>query len=354
MDGHAVRGADVAAVPVTLTVVGQIAAGHVSERLLGSGEAVQINTGAPLPTGADAVVRIEVTETINDGLGVVVKEAASVGQFITPRGAYAKAGRTILEPGTVLTPVHMGVAATAGAARVRVYRQPTVAVLTTGDELVDVDQTPLPAQIRNSNQYLLEALIDSAHAQTVLLGTVGDDRPLLHRKVAEGLACDVLCITGGVSVGAFDFVPDILREHGASFHVHKMAIKPGRPTIFATSPNGKLIFALPGNPVSAFVGFELLVRPALAALQGRPDALPQPMQATLRGTLPATANRRSFYPARAAIDDRGQWEVHTLSWHGSGDSLGMAGANAMIMRPPQSAAVDFGDAVSVFLLGWDG
>ncbi len=352
MDGYAVRSADVGSVPVNLKVVGQVAAGSLYKRRVGTGEAVQINTGAPMPDGADAVVRVEATQA-DAAHRVLIRESASAGQFVTRRGAYARAGQEILRPGDRLTPVHIGVAATTGAAQVTVYRQPRVAILTTGDELVDIDRRPTAAQIRNSNQYLLEALVRAAHTEPMLLGTAGDDRAKLSARIGEGLEGDVLCITGGVSAGAFDFVPDILKAHGACFHVHKMAIKPGRPTIFATTPAGKLIFALPGNPVSAFIGFELLVRPALAGLEGR-EAIPRPLRARLAGTLPAVAGRRSFFPARIAIADSGEYDVHTLSWHGSGDSLGMTGANAIIERAPNSPAARDGDLVSVYLLDRDG
>ena len=349
MDGYAVRAADVARVPVTLKVVGYVAAGVVAGRPLAPGESMQINTGAPIPSGADAVVRVEQTELTSSGGGVVIKESAAPGHFVTPRASYASTGRTVLEAGTRLTPAEIGAAATAGAARVTVYRRPTVAVVATGDELVDIDRVPTSAQIRNSNQYLLRALIESAHCEADVLPAAGDDRDQLRHRINEGLRRDVLCLIGGVSMGTLDLVPDLLRELGASFHVHKMAIKPGRPTIFATMPDGKLVCALPGNPVSAFVGFELLMRPALAALQGRPE-VPPLIRAVLKGSLAATANRRSYFPARAGVNDSGEWEARTLSWRGSGDSLGMATANALIMRPPQADAVTTGDAVLMLLL----
>jgi molybdopterin molybdotransferase len=349
MDGYAVRAADVARVPATLTVVGHVSAGAVVDRSLAAGEAMQINTGAPIPRGADAVVRVEQTERTPSGEGVVIKESVAPGRFVTPRASYAAAGQTVLEAGALLTPASIGVAATAGASRVTVYRCPTVAVLSTGNELVDIDRAPSAAQIRNSNQYVLRALIESAHSEAVVSPVARDNRDELRRGITDGLRCDALCLTGGVSMGTLDFVPDVLRDLGATFHVHRMAIKPGRPTIFATMPGGKLVFALPGNPVSAFVGFELLMRPALAALQGRP-AVPPLVRAVLQGSIAATSNRRSYIPARAKVNEGGEWEVRTLSWQGSGDSLGMATANALIMRPPQAEAVKSGDAVSMLLL----
>jgi len=349
MDGYAVRAADVAHVPVTLKVVGQVAAGAVADRPLAAGEAVQINTGAPIPRGADAVVRIEQTEPLPAEGQVLIKESVASGEFVTPRASYASAGKIVLQPGALLTPANIGVAATAGASRVTVYRQPKVAVLATGDELVDIDRVPSAAQIRNSNLYALRALIDSARCLAVVLPVARDDRNELRNRITSGLQCDVLCLTGGVSAGTLDLVPGVLQELGASFRIHKLAIKPGRPTIFATMPDGRLVFALPGNPVSTFVGFELLVRPALSALQGRREVSPL-IRAVLNGPLAATANRRCYYPARASVNDSGEWEVCKLSWHGSGDSLGMATANALIMRPPGSNAVSTGDLVYMMLL----
>lgn len=348
MDGYAVRSVDVAQVPTSLRVVGQVGAGHLPDVVVGPGQTIQINTGATLPSGADAVVRVEDVEVADDQ--VRINAPAEAGKFVVPKGHYARAGRVVLTVGTVLTPVNLGVAATAGASTVRVHRPPSVAFLVTGDELVDIDRRPTGAQVRNSNRCLLEGLFRSLRIEPRNLGTVGDDRELLRRRIAEGLGGDLLCITGGVSMGAFDFVPDTLKELGATVHFHKISIKPGRPALFATAPSGTLVFALPGNPVSAFVGFELLVRPALAAMQGRPAPGPKYFAAHMVGGFPAAGIRRTYHPAFASIADDGQWTATKLSWGGSGDSMGMAGANAMIMRPPHSPAVNEGELVSIFLL----
>lgn len=353
MDGYAVRSADVAHAPVTLRVAGQIAAGTSPDRPLGPGEAIQINTGAPIPPGADAVVRVEQTEGRAGGAEVLIQRAAEPGQFITPRAAYKAAGDVVLEAGQVFTPVNIGVAATAGASRVSVYVEPKVAVLVTGNELVDVNAVPTGAEIRNSNQYVLEALIRAAHATPVVLEPVRDDRAAIAERIEAGLRSDVLCITGGISMGAFDYVPEALEQCGARFHIRKMAIKPGRPTLFATTETGTLVFALPGNPMSAFVGFELLVRPALAARQGRRGVFPPLMRAKLRGSIAAPGDRRSYRPARAWVEEDGGWAVETLSWQGSGDALGTAGANALVMRPPESKEARSGDDVAIMLLDRD-
>lgn len=362
MDGFAVRAADVKKVPVTLRGLGTIGAGHPSKRSIGPGEALRINTGAPIPEGADAVVRVEETELIGEepdselasGGEPCAEERVSIlksvesGKFITRRGSHIRNGDLVLDRGIRLTPLAMGAAAAAGAARVSVYQIPKVAILTTGDELVSIDQKPQNAQIRNSNESLLTALVVSAHTIPVSLGVVGDDKEKLKRKVAEGLSSDVLCITGGISMGSFDYVPEILESCGAEILVHKVAIKPGRPIIFATGPMGTLIFALPGNPASALVGFELLVRPVLAEMQGCRVGWPVPIRAKLKGPLSATRDRQSYFPARAKVDEVGQWAVEPLSWKGSGDSFGMARANALIERPPNTPSASVGE--SVFIL----
>ena len=351
MDGYAVRAADVAGAPVTLPVVAQIAAGSTADRALGPGEAMQINTGAPMPPGADAVVQVELTEPAAGGSEVLIRKSVPPGRFITPRATDASAGQTVLEAGVLLTPLEIGSAASAGAARVTVYRRPVVAALATGDELVDIDRKPTGGQIRNTNQYLLEGLIRSAHAEPVSLGVAPDEPEKLRERITEGLRrSDVLCLTGGVSMGAFDFVPEALEACGVTFHFQKMAIKPGRPVIFGAASDGTLAFGLPGNPVSAFVGFELLVRPALAALEGRSGVVPQLVRATLRGSVKPTADRRSYTPARAWVEKDGQWTVEPLSWHGSGDLFGAATANALVVRPPRSQGATTGEVVSMILL----
>ncbi len=311
---------------------------------------MQINTGAPIPVGADAVVRVEHTEPAQSGDEVLIQEAAQPGQFITPRATYVLAGQTVLEAGSRVTPVEIGAAAAAGAARVLVYHRPRVAVLATGDELVGIDTKPAGAQIRKSNQYMLSALISAAHAEPVLLRVARDDRESLRERIVEGLRADVLCVTGGVSMGTFDFVPEVLEACGVGFHIRKMAIKPGRPTIFATAPDGTLIFGLPGNPAGVLVSFDLLVRPAPAALEGRSGEVPPLFYATLQGSVKPTRDRRTYLPARARVGEDGGWAVEALSWHGSGDWFGMATANALIMRSPESDAVSSGDTVSILVM----
>lgn len=352
MDGYAVRAADTSSAPVELTVVGHVDAGDFSNATVGRDEAVRINTGAPIPRGADAVVRVEDTESRADGPRVLIQRAVKAGTFVTTRGEYVRAGEVVLARLTRLTPAEIGVAAGAGAARVSVYRQPRVAILSTGNELVEVDRTPVGGQIRNTNQAQLAAHVTATHCEPVLLGTVADDPAELEQRIRAGLGCDVLCITGGVSMGTADHVPGVLRRLGVEFRIEKMAIKPGRPAVFATTPTGTLVFALPGNPVSALIGFELLVRPALAALQGRVGERPRRARGVLRGQVAATADRRTFLPAAANWAAGGELEARPLRWRGSGDIFGVAGANAFIVRPPNAPGVSDGGTVEVMPLDW--
>lgn len=352
MDGYAVRAADTLQVPTLLRVVGQIGAGAVFEGELKQGEAIQINTGAPMPRGADAVVRVEDTQLNQGGKTVEVSSSVIAGQAVTFRAAFRKSGDVVLPAGVELTPVEIAAAASAGASQVRVYQRPRVALISTGDELVDVADKPGAGQIRDSNSYLLEALFHQRHVQAFDRWMARDDRSDILKKISAGLSADLLCISGGVSMGEFDFVPEILRELGATLRVHRLSIKPGKPTIFATMPDGKPIFALPGNPGSAFVGFQLLIRPALGALQGSKKT-PRFMQARLLAGLKATGSRRAFVPAHAILGDDGQWAVQPLSWGGSGDCMGLCGCNALVMHAPDSPPLPTGSAAPTLLLDRD-
>jgi molybdopterin molybdotransferase len=380
MDGYAVRSEDVGAAPFELAVVGQIAAGHDWGGVLRSGQAAQINTGAALPAGADAVMQVERTTLLAGGARVRIEAPGAPGLNVTRRGTHVRTGATVLTAGTRLGPPQMAVAAAVGAAHMRVYRPATVAILSTGDELVDVNQTPGPTQIRNSNGYLLVALCRQAGALPVSLGIARDEPGVLEARIRDGLAHDILLITGGISMGAHDLVPEALRRCGVTVQFRKLAIRPGKPTLFgiadcglrmADSQNGPTqhaypakavkachplpaprcaVFALPGNPVSAFVAFWLLVRPALAAREGRADAIPPLFAARLEGALKPTADRRSFIPARLAPDSEGQLVATPTPWHGSGDPFGLARANALIMRAPHAAGVQSGESVQIMML----
>ncbi len=352
MDGYAVRAADVAETPAVLRIVGQVAAGHEAAKRVGAGEAIQINTGAPLPPGADAVVPVENTECVQDGSAVSVSVAVPAGKHIDPAAKYVLAGSTVLSPGVRMGPAQIASAAAAGAAEISIYARPSVAILVTGDELVDVDAQPRGAQIRNSNGPMLRSLVTQAGGEVVDLGVVCDDKSALTDRIREGLASDVLCISGGISMGAFDFVPEVLASCGVRIVFRKLAIKPGKPVLFGIGERGTRVFGLPGNPSSGFVCFRLLVRPALATLSGRDERRPVEIAARLIGDCPATKDRQGYSPARIAIDGDGSVTVEHLSWHGSGDPFGLSCANGLIVRPPGLPKAVGGDTVSVIPLEW--
>ncbi|HRX85163.1 MAG TPA: molybdopterin molybdotransferase MoeA, partial [Phycisphaerae bacterium] len=310
-----------------------------------------INTGAPIPPGADAVVRVEDTEVSADRRSVTIRVTVAEGQSICRRGAYVRAGDAVLEPGDRFGPGELAVAATAGATRVKVHGAACVAVLVTGDELVSAAQKPVGGQIRDSNGPMLEALLAAEGAEVTDLGRAGDERGVLTEKVQHGLDHDVLCLTGGVSMGAFDFVPEVLAACGVRIHFQKMRTKPGRPTLFGTTEAGTLVFGLPGNPVSALVGYTLLVQPAIAGLHGR-VAWPRVRPAVLEGAVGRTGERTSFSPAAVTFGEDGRLVAAPRTWYGSGDPFGLRRANGFIVRPPQSPDAAPGEVVEVLITRW--
>ena len=350
MDGYAVcRGSGDAGSDVEhLRVVGQIAAGEAGQtRSLNVGEAIQINTGAPIPVGTESVVRVEDTRLSDDGATVRIPAVLEPGKNIDRRAKHVSAGSVVLEADTRMTPGCLAVAAAAGAAELAVYRQPRVAIMVTGSELVDPSAKPTGGQIRNSNGPMLDALVRDAHAKPVDVGTVGDDKRMLSEHVRRGLESDILCISGGVSMGAFDFVPEVLAECGVRTIVRKMALKPGKPTVFGISETGTCVFGLPGNPIGAFVAFWLLVRLAIAARQGRRALAPTGIRAVLAGSFKPTQQRETYWPTRIECDENGELRAEGLSWHGSGDPFGFSRANGLIVRPPNAPAASTGDSVLV-------
>jgi molybdopterin molybdotransferase len=274
MDGYALRSEDtraaVAAAPARLSVAGRVPAGGVAERSLRPGEAFRIFTGAPLPEGADSVVPQE--DVTAEGGALLVPRPVPEGDFVRPRGEDMKRGDRVLDRGRVLSAADVGLLATVGHARVSVTRRPRVGILSTGDELVDLGGTIGPGQIPNSNSYSLIAQVIEAGAIPVSLGIAGDRRDDIEARLRWGLGCDLVMSSAGVSVGEHDFVKDALARLGAEQHLWLVDMRPGKPIAFSTIPqDGKgalALFALPGNPVSAMVTFELFVRPAILRMAG--------------------------------------------------------------------------------------
>jgi len=269
MDGYAVRAADVASVPARLTVTGEVAAGAWPDRDLGPGEAIRIMTGAPVPGGATAVQQVEKTRALEDGRRVEILASVGEGANIALRGCEVREGDLVLDRGGVLGPAAVAVLASTGHARVRVSRSPRVAVLVTGDEIVDVTESPGPGQIRNSNGPAVAAQARLGGAQVRVLGVAPDREEETVAAVRDGLSAepDVLVVSGGVSAGDYDLVEPALEQLGVELLFTKVAIKPGAPLVFGRR-KGTLVFGLPGNPVSAQVTFDVLVRAALLRMQG--------------------------------------------------------------------------------------
>jgi len=348
LDGFAVRAVDIENAPVELTIAGESRAGGGMPRELKAGEAISIMTGAPVPDGADAVQMIELCEISSDGTTCRILEPLKVFENIAPCGSEARAGQTVLESGHRIGPSEIAVIATFGYSQIKVYRKPSVAIFSTGDELVEFDKTPRADQIRNSNAYCLASQLRIMDLESDYLGIVRDDKEELRLKMLEGLERDVLIITGGVSMGEYDFVKDVFHDLGLEVLFSKVAIKPGKPTVFARRGN-RLVFGLPGNPVSALVTFECFVRPVIGHLCGmRKPELPR-LKGELLGDMKQSPGRMAFLPAWSFWEESG-WKVEPLEWKSSADIIGFAGANSTFIFPGNRDFLSRGETVELMLL----
>jgi molybdopterin molybdotransferase len=343
-DGYAVRAAEFAPV-ATLRCVAEIKAGDTATHPLAPRTCVQIMTGAAVPPGADAVVMIE--QTSRNGDSVRFERAAQPGQNIVPRGSEAKRGETILSPGMRLGYAELALAAQVGATQLRCASKPRVAVLSTGDEVVLIDQQPGAFQIRNSNSVSLAAQVRLAGGEPVLLGNAADRVDDLREKIARGLREDVLVLSGGVSMGKYDLVEDVLKDLGAQFFFDAVAIRPGRPAAFGKCGD-TFVFGLPGNPVSTMVTFELFVVPAIDVLSGAPARDLPLVEARLASALNEKPGLAHFLPARV------EWrnatpEVKALPWQGSGDIAALARANCFLVVAADRGQVNVGDTMPILL-----
>ena len=331
-DGFAVRAADVAAVPTELAVVGESRAGLSFDGSVGSGQACEIMTGAEVPSGADAIVMIEHTERVSPQ-SVRILRSVRQGQSAQPAGSECRSGHVILKPGRAIGASEVGVLAATGNAAVLVSERPKVAIVSTGDELVGVGETPGPAQIRNSNSPTLAAQVVEAGGEPRLLGIARDDPDELLSKLEEGLACDILITSGGVSMGKYDLVVGALESHGVEIGFDKVAMKPGKPTVFGWR-DGTFAFGLPGNPVSTIVSFQLFVRPLIARLLHREDDVSATLGAVLEAGVKCDPSRAACVPASVRFED-GAYRLSVVDWKGSSDLVGLSKANAYVMIPRQ-------------------
>ncbi len=343
-DGYAVRAAD-AAPGATLGCAGEIKAGDTVTQPLGPGTCVQIMTGAAVPARADAVVMIEHTQ--RDGDIVRFDRAAQPGQNIVPRGSEAKSGQTILSPGMRLGYAELALGAQVGATQLRCAAKPRVAILSTGDEVVAIDQSPGAFQIRNSNSVSLAAQVRLAGGEPVLLGNAADNVEDLRAKIQRGLQEDVLVLSGGVSMGKYDLVETVLRDLGAEFYFDSVAIRPGKPAVFGKCGD-TFVFGLPGNPVSTMVTFELFVVPAVDLLSGAAARDLPLVQAQLGVALREKPGLTHFLPA--CVDWRdGAPLVNALPWQGSGDIATLARANCFLVVDAKREQISAGETVRILL-----
>lgn len=342
-DGFAVRAADVAQPGAKLTVIGESRAGVAFDGAVSAGQCVSIMTGAAVPRGADAVVMLEHARV--EGTSVIFDRVVRAGQNFVPAGKEIRAGDVVVVRGSKLGYAELAMAAQVGRSKVIAYRRPRVAILSTGDEVVAVEQAPGPFQIRNSNSVSLAAQISLAGADAVMLGNAPDEVGELRRRIERGLEADVLVLSGGVSVGKYDFVEQVLRELGAEFFFDAIAIRPGKPAVFGWC-RGKPVFGLPGNPVSTMVTFELLVVPAIDILSGL-DPQPLPIfKAKLTRAVDEKAPMAHFLPARVSWRD-GEPVVEDLTWEGSGDIGSVVRGNCFLVVHETKLKLAVGEWVDV-------
>lgn len=351
MDGYAVRSRDVsgagAATPVSLVLRGEVPAGNPFTEKLEERSAVRIMTGAPVPPGADAVVEQELTEGRNGT--VVVLSPVQAGRNIRPRGDDIRKGDEVCAKGAMLTSARVGILASLGKTPVQVYQTPTVAVLTTGNELVGVDSITGPGQIRNSNAFTLGGLLRECGCAVLDLGIARDDPAELRAAIREGLRTDALITSGGVSVGKHDHVLGALEAEGVVLKFRNVNIKPGKPFAYGLFENSKPVFALPGNPVSTFVTFLQFVRSGLETLKGRTDYAPVCVTAVLGESIRKQDGKRHF--VRGIMTREGnRMVVRTTGTQNSGVLSSLAKANCLIVIPEEVRSLDPGDSVEIELL----
>lgn len=351
MDGYAVRAEDVKRAPVHLHIVGESAAGRGWHHEMSTGETVRIMTGAPVPAGADSVQQVELTREADGGGTVEILEPVPSGKSIVKCGSEIKKGETVLRAGERTSAAMMAALASFGYANVTVSKQPRVAVLATGSELVPVDRQPGQDQIRDSNNYSIGAYAELAGAIVQRLPLASDEIGLLKNEIAQAAEqSDLVVTSGGVSMGVYDFTKDALKELQAEIFFERVALRPGKPTVFARLPNGTLVFGLPGNPVSVSVTFNLFARTALLAMQGAREPAMNLEWAVLANKVKGAKDRDSYLPALLTTNDEGLQIAESLKWGGSSDFVSFAKATALIIVPADTKKLETGTLVRVMRL----
>ena len=348
MDGFALRSADLAATPVELEVIEEIAAGRLPSRRLEKGQAARIMTGAPLPEGADAVQKVESTQPSPAPKRIRILEPVEAGANVAPRGRELKAGDRVLARGDLLTPTRLGVLAGVGRCNPLVHRRARVAVIPTGDELVPCDETPGPGRIRNSNSPFLAGWCRRLGADALELAIVRDDPDDLEMSIQRGFESDLLLLSGGVSMGTHDFVEQSLDQAGVEIFFRKIAIRPGKPAVFGRK-GPCLVFGLPGNPASCLVIFAVLAAAALRKMHGVPNPAEGETTAILDRDVAQHPGRTSYLPGK--LRQRGETRhIEPVPFTGSADLPAYAAADALLILPADCQRLPAGSKARVLLL----
>ncbi len=350
MDGYALRFSDTIAAskenPCILRVIETIPAGTLPQKTVQPGEAAKIMTGAPMPSGADTVVKIENTNGGNKEVHIF--SPSEEGAYIRLKGEAVRQGDPVLNKGIKIRPAEIAMLASIGKSVIPVYQQPRIAILSTGDELADLDEARGKDKILNSNGYGLAAQVSEAGGIPLSLGIAKDEKNHLETKIASGLSADFLIISGGVSMGDYDFVLEILEKLGVTTHLWKVAMKPGKPVVFGTKA-GRPLFGLPGNPVSSMVTFEQFVRPAILRASGRTHILRPFITATLQEDIHKRPGRRQFLRAIVSLE-KGEYCVRSTGDQGSAVLMSLVKANALMILPEDGECIQSGEQISVQML----
>jgi molybdopterin molybdotransferase len=345
MDGYAVIAKDTVNPPVDIVVIENIRAGYKPKKKIGKGKVAKIMTGSVVPNGADAVIKVEETISLDGGTKVRILNKTKRGSNIAKKGEDMRAGKILLRKGTKIRPQEIGILAAVGADTIKVFSAPSIGIISTGDELVEITRKPKPWQIRNTNSHSLAAQARQLTEDVEILGMVNDDKDEIRSLVKKGLKKDILILSGGVSMGEYDFVGYVLKDFGIKIFFEKVALRPGKPTVFGKKDD-KLIFGLPGNPVSTLVTFELFVRPCIKKMMGFPFHENPVLHAELEKEITVKKKRREYRPA--FLRQAGcKWMVSPIEWHGSGDLFSTTKANCLLIIKESVGRLNIGESVEV-------
>ena len=347
MDGYAVIANDINP-PVDLEVIENIRAGYNPKKRVGRGQAAKIMTGSVVPKGADTVIKVEETKPLDDDRKVRILKKTKKGANIARKGEDVRVGKVVLRKGTRIRAQEAGILAAVGSNYVKTYSTPSIGIISTGDELVEITRKPKPWQIRNSNSYSLAAQARQLVSDVEILGRVNDNEKEIMKLIKKGLRKDILILSGGVSMGEFDLVGGALQDLGVKIFFEKVALRPGKPTVFGMKGD-KPVFALPGNPVSAFVTFELFVKPCIKKMMGFTSYGHPIIHAELERDIKIKKKRREYRPALLRQEGSG-WKVSLTDWHGSGDLFSTTKANCLLIIRESVEKLNAGDMVEVMLI----